>query len=38
MTELGWQIVDPDGNVVASGPVTIAEMTSELLEQLPKEG
>jgi hypothetical protein len=30
--ELGWRIVDPDGNIVDSGPITIAEMTSELAE------
>ena len=42
MTEIGWQVVDPDGNVVASGPVTIAQMTAELMEALgidpPTEG
>lgn len=32
--ELGWQIVDPDGNVVESGPITQAEMTTELLEMI----
>ena len=35
MTEpVGWRVLDPDGNVVASGPVTKAEMTAQLLEQL----
>jgi hypothetical protein len=34
---LGWQVVDPDGNVVASGPLVIAEMTSELIEKLAQE-
>lgn len=31
---IGWQVVDADGNVVDSGPVTFAEMTSEMAEQL----
>lgn len=31
--EIGWQILDPEGNVVSSGPVTFAQMTSELQEQ-----
>lgn len=29
MAEIGWQVLDPEGNVVASGPVTIAELTSD---------
>jgi hypothetical protein len=33
-TDLGWQIVDPEGNIVDSGPLTIAEMTTELAESL----
>lgn len=33
-TEIGWQVVDAAGNIVDSGPITIAEMTSELLEEL----
>ena len=32
--ELGWQVTDPDGNVVASGPISVAEMTAELKQQL----
>jgi hypothetical protein len=28
--EIGWRVLDPDGNVVASGPVTELEMTAEL--------
>jgi len=32
--EVGWQVLDPDGNVVASGPVSVAEMTSETREAL----
>lgn len=35
MTEpVGWQVLDPDGNVVASGPVTVLEMTTALAEGL----
>lgn len=30
---VGWVITDPDGNVVDSGPVSFAHMTSELAEQ-----
>jgi hypothetical protein len=38
--EVGWRIVDPDGNVVASGPLSAAHLTGEVLEQLTnaKEG
>ena len=32
--EIGWRILDPDGNVVDSGPVTTAHMTSEMLQGL----
>lgn len=32
--EIGWFVTDPDGNVVASGPITKAEMTAELLQML----
>lgn len=31
---IGWQVLDADGNVVSSGPVVIAEMTSDLAESL----
>lgn len=31
---IGWQVVDPDGNVVDSGPISFAEMTSDLAESL----
>ena len=37
MTEpepVGWQVLDPDGNVVASGPVTELEMAAEMGETL----
>jgi hypothetical protein len=27
-TEIGWQVIDPDGNVVSSGPVTIAQLVA----------
>lgn len=26
---IGWQILDPEGNVVDSGPVSFAELTTE---------
>jgi hypothetical protein len=32
--QIGWQVVDPDGNVIQSGPVVIAEMSGELAEML----
>ena len=32
--DLGWQVLDPDGNVVASGPVVIAEMADEFKQQI----
>lgn len=32
--QIGWQVLDPDGNVVQSGAVTVAEMTAELAEML----
>ena len=35
--EIGWQVVDPDGNVVDSGPISFAELTSDVLEQLNQE-
>jgi hypothetical protein len=38
--EIGWQVVDPEGNVVASGPVVVAEAAGDLAELLgidPKE-
>lgn len=28
---VGWQVLDPDGNVVASGPVSYAELSAEAL-------
>jgi hypothetical protein len=31
---VGWQVVDPEGNVVQSGDVVIAKMTDELAEAL----
>ena len=37
MTELGWQVIDPDGKVVASGPITLAEMSGELLNLIEGE-
>ena len=36
--EVGWRVLDPDGNVIASGPVTELEMTTELGETLSVEG
>lgn len=38
MTDVGWQVLDPDGNVVDSGPITAAEMSGELAEMLGIEG
>lgn len=29
---IGWQVVDPNGNVVQSGEVTRAQMTVEVAE------
>ena len=35
MTEpIGWQILDPDGNVVDQGGVSFAHLTGESLEAL----
>lgn len=36
--EIGWRVLDPDGNVVASGPATVAEMAGEIAEALSPEG
>lgn len=35
---IGWQVLDSDGNVVESGPVSFAELTSDVLESLDMEG
>ena len=32
--DIGWRVIDRDGNVVDSGPVTVAEMTGEAAELL----
>lgn len=32
--QIGWQVIDPDGNVVDSGPIVHAEMTAEIAEML----
>jgi len=32
--EIGWQVLDPDGNVVDSGGVSFAHLTAESLEAL----
>ena len=29
---IGWQIIDADGTIVDSGPVVIAEMSSDIAE------
>ena len=37
----GWRVLDPDGNVVASGGVSVAQADgklAQLLEQLNSEG
>jgi hypothetical protein len=31
---VGWQVLDPDGNVVQSGTVSRAYMTAELAQML----
>ena len=31
---VGWQVVDPDGNVVQRGPVSEAQMTAVMAESL----
>ncbi len=36
--EIGWRVLDPDGNVIASGPVTELEMVAEMGEALSPEG
>jgi hypothetical protein len=30
LSEIGWQIIDPAGNVVDSGPITIAEFVGDV--------
>lgn len=38
---IGWQVTDPDGNVVESGGVSLAKADgrlAELIEQLSTEG
>ena len=32
--DIGWQVIDPDGNIVDSGPISVAHMTSEMLQGL----
>lgn len=32
--DIGWQVLDPEGNVVEAGPVSVAELTSDALQQL----
>lgn len=36
--QIGWQVLDPEGNVVDSGGVTFAEMTSDFIERINQEG
>lgn len=38
MPQVGWQVLDPDGNVIASGPVTELEMAAGLGETVNLEG
>lgn len=33
-TTVGWQVLDPDGNVVDSGEVSIAELTLQMIENM----
>lgn len=28
--QIGWQVLDPDGNVVDSGPLIVLEMVAEM--------
>jgi len=35
--EIGWQVLDPDGNVIQSGGVSFAELSSDILENIPQE-
>lgn len=32
--DIGWQVLDPDGNVIDQGPIVVAEMAGEMAEQL----
>jgi len=39
--EIGWQVIDPDGNVVQSGPISKAHAAAwvgELIEAARNEG
>jgi hypothetical protein len=33
--EIGWQVLDPEGNVVDSGPITIAQFAGDPFDFLP---
>lgn len=35
--EVGWRVLDPDGNVIAAGPVTELEMAAQMGEALGAE-
>jgi hypothetical protein len=35
---IGWQVITPDGTVIDSGPVSFAELTSDVIESLDMEG
>lgn len=35
---IGWRVIDADGNVVDSGPVSFAELSSDVIESLNMEG
>lgn len=37
-TETGWQVLDPDGNVVESGPGVMLEAVSDTGEEQPDGG
>lgn len=34
LVEVGWNVVDPDGNVVESGPITVLEIVIPEEEEL----
>lgn len=35
--EIGWRVLDPEGNVVASGPLTELEMVALVGDTPPEE-
>jgi len=33
-TPIGWQVIDPDGNIVASGPITELQAVADYGQEL----